>query len=170
MPYTTGQKILHWLTAFLVLGMTASGLAYSLEWADKSILQSHQISGQILIVVIALRIVARIAHRPSECESHAPWERRLASVIHLALYGLILVFIVSGYVSASALSNSALLFPVDLGFARSDTGEVFLEVHYAAKWALLALLALHFGGSLKHAFVDRDNSFSRMWFSSRKGT
>ncbi|MEL6170043.1 MAG: cytochrome b/b6 domain-containing protein [Pseudomonadota bacterium] len=165
MPYSTHQVIYHWITVALILGLVGSGLAYSFELANAGAIRAHQIMGQVLILVIVLRLVARLRRPPSEPEGHEAWELRLAVVTHWALYALILVFLVTGYVSASALRDPALLAPVGLAFARSDTGEILLEMHYAAKWALLALVGMHIAGAVKHAVIDRDGSFSRMWFS-----
>ena len=100
--------------------------------------------------------------------AHAAWEKALSSSIHFALYAALLVFVVTGYVSASALRDTSLLFPVDLAFARSDTGEMLLETHYAMKWVLLALLSLHIAGAIKHLVIDRDQTLSNMWFSTAK--
>ncbi|MEL7462353.1 MAG: cytochrome b/b6 domain-containing protein [Pseudomonadota bacterium] len=166
MQYARSHIVFHWLTAVLVLGLVGSGLAFSFELAGKGALNAHQIMGQALIVVVALRILTRIARAPAPADlGHAAWERRLAGAVHLGLYGLLIAFIVTGYVSASALSSNMLLFPADLAFARSDTGETLLEVHYALKWALLALFGLHFAGAMKHMLIDRDDTFSSMWFS-----
>ena len=166
MRYTHSHITFHWLTALLVLGLVASGLAYSFELADKGALNAHQLMCHALIIVVTLRILTRVVKRPAKADlGHAGWERALASAVHLGLYGLLIAFIVTGYVSASALSNNMLLIPGDLAFARSDTGEVLLEVHYALKWALLALFGLHFAGAMKHTLIDRDGTLSAMWFS-----
>lgn len=166
MRYMHSHIIFHWLTALLVLGLVGSGLAYSFELADKDALNAHQVMGQALIVVVALRIATRLSHRPVKADlGHKGWERTLAGAVHLGLYGLLIAFIVTGYISASALSNNMLVFPGDLAFARSDIGETLLEVHYSLKWVLLALFGLHFAGAMKHALIDRDNTLSSMWFS-----
>lgn len=166
MTYNRAHITFHWLTAVLVLGLVGSGLAYSFELADKPALTAHQIMGQALIVVVTFRIITRLARRPQPAQhAHARWERVLAGLVHVLLYGLLICFIVTGYVSASALTNNVLLFPGDLAFARSDTGEALLEMHYALKWALLVVFGLHFAGAMKHALIDRDDTLSSMWFS-----
>lgn len=166
MLYSHVHIVFHWLTALLVVGLVGSGLAYSFELADKGALNAHQVMGQALIVVVAMRIFTRVVHRPAKADlGHAGWERALAGAVHLSLYGLLIAFIITGYVSASALSNNMLLVPGDLGFARSDTGETLLEVHYALKWALLALFGMHLAGAMKHTLIDRDSTLSSMWFS-----
>ncbi|MEN0088759.1 MAG: cytochrome b/b6 domain-containing protein [Pseudomonadota bacterium] len=163
MKYSRAQIALHWISALLVFAMAAGGLAYSYDLVDKSVLTGHQIAGQILIVLLVIRIVFRLFRSsPATQNRHPVWEQRLASVVHVLLYVCLIAFVASGYVSASALSNNALLFPVDLAFARSDTGELILEVHYLLKWALLGLFTLHFSGAMAHVLIDRDRTFSNM--------
>ena len=72
-----------------------------------------------------------------------------------------------GYVSASGLRRTELLFPIDVTFARSDLGELFMEAHFTLKWVLLAVLALHVLGTLKHSFIDRDNTFRNIWIAKK---
>lgn len=45
-----------------------------------------------------------------------------------------------------------------------DAAELFFGRHAALAWVLLALLALHAAGALKHLLIDRDGVFQRMWF------
>ena len=167
MRYTNTQVLLHWITALLVVAMIATGALYSNDIGDDLPINIHQIVGQALIVVLILRLLVRSRHKaPPPNPSHQRWERALSGVVHFALYLALIVFVASGYVSASAFSESLLALPVDIGFARSDTGELILEVHFLMKFILAALLLLHIAGALKHAFVDRDKTLSRMWFSS----
>lgn len=142
-------------------------MAYGLELADKSALTAHQIAGQALIVVLILRIASRATHKRTSAENPT-WEHRLAQVTHLVLYLVMIAYVVTGYVSASGLTAPALLAPLDIGFARSDTGERFLDAHYQLNWALVALVTLHICGALKHKFWDKDDTLSNMTFTNRK--
>ncbi|MEO0487021.1 MAG: cytochrome b/b6 domain-containing protein [Pseudomonadota bacterium] len=168
MSYSTPQVLYHWLTAALLVVMAGTGLAYSYELADAGAMRVHQIAGQGLIVVLVLRLATRLIRgAPPGSSAHAGWERRLAHLVHIGLYATLFAFVVTGYVSASAESRNALLAPVGLAFARSDTGELLLEIHYLLKWVLLAFFALHLGGALKHHFIDRDGTLSRMSLSRK---
>ncbi len=161
--YSSQQITLHWLTFALVLIMAGTGLAYCLELANAGAMQVHQIAGQALILVLALRLFVRVrTGTPPPLTTHADIERRLAQLVHIGLYAVLIAFVVTGYVAASAETRNALVAPVGLGFARSDTGEALLETHYALKWALLTLFALHIAGAIKHALIDRDTTLSRM--------
>ncbi len=163
MKYATTHIAFHWITALLIVFMAASGLAYSYDIIDKPALTAHQIAGQVLILLLIGRIAARVFIRTQTvATTHPAIERAAAKATHLGLYLCLIAFAVTGYVSASALSSSALLFPVDIGFARSDTGEQLLELHFLLKWVLLGLLSLHLAGVIKHVLVDRDGTFAKM--------
>ena len=49
-----------------------------------------------------------------------------------------------------------------------DLAEQFLTVHGVLLWTLVALVALHVAGALKHLLVDKDQVFQRMWFAHRR--
>lgn len=169
--YSNTQIAYHWLTLSLVLFLIGSGLAFSFKFAGagSKTLIAHQISGQALIVLLAFRIVARLTRKtPDTVLAHAKWEQKLAGATHLGLYAALIAYVISGYVSASGMVTNALIAPINIGVARSDIGEVFVEAHYAMKWVLLGLFGLHLTGALKHVFFDRDGTMSLMRFTSSK--
>ena len=166
MKYSNAQVAYHWLSFMLVMVMVGTGLGYSYDMFGDGAMRVHQISGQILIVLLVTRIATRLARRtPDIPKTHSMWERMLATAVQLALYWVLIAFVVTGYVSASAEQSNALLMPVSLAFALSDTGEQLLEIHYMLKWVLLGLIGLHVAGALKHLIIDRDDTFSQMTFN-----
>ena len=163
MTYSRSQILLHWATFGLVVVLALSGLAYTYEWAGKDIIRLHQFAGQALILLIIGRLISRAFSRPKASTDQGPaWERRLATTVHVALYVCLIAYLVTGYVSGSALRDPVLIAPVDLAFARSQTGELLLEIHFALKWVLLGLLGLHILGALKHALWDQPSAPSNM--------
>jgi cytochrome b561 len=42
--------------------------------------------------------------------------------------------------------------------------EALFDVHMTIVWVMVGLVALHALAGLKHALVDRDRVFQRMWF------
>lgn len=163
MTYSKVQIALHWIMAIMVFGMAAAGLAYRYDWVGNNVLIIHQYAGQVLIVLLVIRVILRFLRPPPAASSHhSMWEKRLASTVHFGLYLCLIAFVITGYVSASALSDTALLFPVDRAFARSERGELLLDAHYALKWVLLGLFTLHFAGTIKHSLIDRDDTLARM--------
>lgn len=162
-PYTTLQMTLHWTIAVIILSLAFSGLAYAHDLLDNRALIFHQIGGQVLILLLIVRIAIKLQRgAPAPSAHHSRLERGLAYAVHLGLYGVMIAFTATGLVAASALSNPFLVIPLDRGFARSDLGEQILYVHFALKWVLLALFVLHLAGTLKHAIIDRDGTLARM--------
>ncbi|WP_165615078.1 cytochrome b [Yoonia tamlensis] len=168
MKYSPLLIILHWVTLLLILFMVFTGLAFRFEWGDAGAIRGHQTIGQLLIVVLALRILAKLRQRTPYQNPHPFWERIAARTTHGALYLCMIAFVVTGYIAASGLDRPVLVWPAGKAFARSDTGEMILEWHYALKWVLLALVTLHVLGALKHLFWDKDDTFSHMTLRSRK--
>lgn len=166
--YSRQQVSYHWISALLIVLLAITGIRYGFEIGEDPEITSHQILGQIFILVLGFRVATRLFTRKGPDRTDHPfWEKRLAETVHWALYAVLVVYLVTGYVSASALRDSALVFPLNIAFARSDTGEFLTEIHYLLKWVLLALLAMHISSALKHAIYDRDATLSQMWFSKK---
>ena len=168
MRYSFGIIVLHWATAALMFALATSGLLYSYKIVGSNALIFHQWGGQLLSVLVFIWIGVRLAfgvgpHNPD----HVWWEKILAAIVKITLYILLIAYVVTGYVSASGLRSTELLFPIDVAFARSDLGDLFMQAHFALKWVLLAVLALHVLGTLKDSFIDRDNTFRNMWITKR---
>ena len=164
MRYSYGIIVLHWTTAALMAAMVASGLLYSFKIVGSNALIFHQWGGQFLFVLVFIWIGVRLAFGVGPRNTdHVWWEKMLAALVKVTLYALLIAYVVTGYVTASGLRSTELFFPINVVFARSDLGELFMEAHFALKWVLLAVLALHVLGTLKHIFIDRDNTFRDIW-------
>ena len=163
--YSLHRRVLHWLTAVLILGLAVSGVGYSNEIGGKKLLVIHQLFGQILIMVLALRLFG-IIWSPADpaTNKHAPWERRLSKMVRILLYNVMILFVLTGVVAASGLRETSLIWSLPLSFARSDLAELLTEVHFFLKIPLLALILLHVIGALKHALWDKDQTLQDMWF------
>jgi cytochrome b561 len=168
MKYSNAQVAYHWLSALLILAMALTGLAFRFDWTGVWVIRAHQVTGQLFIVVLGLRLAARFLRSTSHQSAHKVWERIAAHTTHAALYICMIALGVTGYVSASGLNTPYLLWPIDQTFARSDMGETLLDWHYSLKWVLLTLVALHVLGALKHLLWDKDDTFTHMTPQSRK--
>lgn len=163
--------VIHWLSAVLVLGLFALGLwMTSLDYYDPWYKQGPQIHkgfGVVLFALLAGRLLWRLAHQsPPPIASHAPWERHLAQVVHLLLYLLLLIVMLSGYLISTADGRDLEVFgwfgipALPLGIEHQE--DIAGAVHYYLACTLIATVALHIAGALKHHFVDRDETLLRM--------
>ena len=168
MRYSYGIIVLHWATAVLIFALATSGLLYSYKIVGSTALIFHQWGGQLLLVFVLIWVAIRLAFRVAPRNpDHAWWEKTLAALVKITLYALLVAYVITGYVTASGLRSTELLFPINVAFARSDSGDLFMESHFALKWFLLAFLALHVLGTLKHSLIDRDKTFRNIWFSKK---
>ncbi len=169
MKYSKAQIIYHWLSFAVLSVMALSGLAFTYDWIDKGSIGLHQIAGQLFIVVLGARLIARLI-RPLERGDtpHGRFEVMAAHIVHGGLYLCMIAYVVTGYIAASGLGDPMLVAPLNQAFARSDTGEWFLEAHFALKWVLLALFTIHIAAVLKHRFWDKDRPLTNMTLTLRK--
>ena len=168
MRYSYGIILLHWTTAALTFALATSGLLYSYKIVGSNALIFHQWGGQLLLVIVFFWVGVRLAFGVGPRNpDHVWWEKILAALVKVTLYILLIAYVVTGYVTASGLKSTELIFPINVAFARSDLGDLFMEVHFTLKWVLLAVLTFHVLGTLKHSFIDRDNTFRNIWITKK---
>lgn len=168
------NKWLHWLMVVLILAAIVLGWS-AVSW-DNAVypLQSrlyswHKSVGLTVLVLGLLRIAWRFIYpRPAPLSSHQRWERRVAEVVHILLYGLLLLLPLSGWLLHSAAELKSPLtwfgwFGVpDLISQDAALQALASQVHEALFWVLAGLLILHITGALKHHWVDGDLTLQRL--------
>jgi cytochrome b561 len=128
----------------------------------------HKGSGVILLVLVFGRVIWRLTHRPPPFPDYMPpLEKRIANATHLAIYALLVVMTVSGYVRTvgddypiellDALGVPTLLPPMP------ELAAVMLVIHQFAVIGLVALIAVHVGAVLRHQLIGRNPVLRRMW-------
>ena len=139
---------LHWIIAVLILALLALGNYFvRLDEADPLrylLTQWHKSFGVVVLLLVVLRVLWRLTHRPPPLPDHLkPWEKRAADLAHLLLYLLILAIPLSGWimVSASPLELPTLLFnglewphlpPFESLPNKAAVSDWFAEVHEIA--------------------------------------
>ena len=165
-------RLLHWIMAILVLATIPAGLIMVQEGLDRAVQNTlfvfHKNVGVLLLILVILRAVYRWRHPPAPLPDTVPgWQKTLAGLSHLALYALLFLMPVAGYIRVKAGG-----FPIEaldaMGVpslvARSEeVANLAKSLHYFGGLAIIGLIALHFGAALYHAMILRDGVFSRMW-------
>lgn len=105
--WSIAQRRLHWWTAALV------GLGFVLGWvmvavplrallAKFLLYQAHKTLGLLVLILTLARLPLRLRRGRPAWEPALPgWQRRAAAAMHLALYGLLLVVPLLGYLTAA---------------------------------------------------------------------
>jgi cytochrome b561 len=132
------------------------------------ILFVHKSIGVTVLGLIALRIVWRlIAGAPAYSEPLGRLTHAAARAGHLALYLLMIVMPVSGYLTSTAGGNEVSWFGL-FSLPRLVGKDKFLDqgassAHLVFAWAIAVVLALHLGAVVWHAAIKRDSVLTRMW-------
>lgn len=170
--YGNGAVALHWLTVVLIL--TQVWLGFSFAWMERGPARSdlflwHKTLGAAILVLAIVRLIWRLTHKPPPFPEELPrWERISSVWTHRAFYFLLIALPLTGLAAVSARADGATT-PLQFGLAlpvipglTDPAGALFGNVHVVLVLTTLALLVLHVGAALKHQFVDRSRTASRM--------
>ena len=168
--YTAVAISLHWLLAVLLLGMVALGFYMHdlrLSPLKLRLVNWHKWIGVSVFLLALLRLAWRAGHAPPPLPAGtAPLLRRAAGGLHLALYALMFLIPLSGWVMSSARGFQTVWFGVlplpNLVHKDVALGERLLQLHLTLDLLLLLLVAGHLGAALKHHLIDRDDVLVRM--------
>lgn len=164
------SQLLHWAIAALVIAIAAIGL-----WMGDlpntprkiEVYALHKSLGLTLLALVAVRLAWRLyAGAPATLPGQPRWQTRIASLTHLALYALLLVMPLSGWL-LNAWGGYPLrwfgLFNLPRVLARNhDLQQLATQVHEAGFWLLLLLVVTHAGAALYHHLFLHDSTLARM--------
>ncbi len=169
--YGSVAIILHWLMAVLIIGLFAMGLwmvelGYYDSWYNRAP-ELHKSLGILTLFIFLFRVAWRFANPlPDPEPSLKVWERKASRFVHISFYLLIFIVILSGYLISTAGKNPVPFFGwfelPGLFTPFEHQEDIAGEVHLAASWLMMALVALHTLASLKHHFFDRDKTLLKM--------
>ena len=168
--YTTTARVLHWITAFLILAMTPLGVVIANEWCgslQESFYNLHRSLRAALILIVVARLICRWMHPPLPLLDDIPAIQRLAAhVTHWGLYALLIVQPFSGWIDASAYRAPVTVFgwfdlPPIWPENRALSEQLFF-VHSLMGIAIACLAAAHIVAALYHHFARKDRVLMRM--------
>jgi cytochrome b561 len=171
--YSRIARQFHWITAGFVVVMIPVGLymvergkTTNFDALTNTLYSNHKLFGFILLWIIVARLAWRlIKGAPADEPTLKPWEKTVSHLTHWALYGLLLLVPLLGWIGISLYPALGIPFGFSLPALVSPNdkmaGTVFLLHKFGA--ILLGLLALmHVGAALKHHVVNKDNVLRRM--------
>lgn len=182
--YGSVAKTFHWLTALLILaafplGYFANELAHTIQspgfdGAQETISRAtllfslHKTVGVAVFFVALARILWAVTQeKPGLLHPDNKPEALAAEIVHWMLYISLVAVPLTGWIHHAATTGFApILWPFgqSLPFvAKSESvASLFGAVHGILVWTLLAALALHVAGALKHHVIDKDSTLRRM--------
>ena len=189
--YTKTAIVLHWLIAIFIALMFVLGwymaelpkeapkqMAYDLfdlgiytwqvaeEVSPRTFyFNLHKSLGLTVLALIVFRILWRITHTPpAALSSYKAIEKKVATATHHFLYLLMLAVPVTGLIMAINSKYGVKWFGIDVitGLDNKPVRDFFECTHEFVGIVLLVLIGIHLLGALKHKFIDKDDTMSRM--------
>ncbi len=162
--YGSASKLIHWLMAALIIGLIVVGLYMETipeeDPARRVVYGYHKAAGALAMLLFFVRIAwLRVSPGPELPTAFNDKERLLVGGIKKALYLMLLLVPLSGYVMSSAGGYPISffgLFDVPLLIEKNKAiGGFAHDLHGPLAFTLLALVVLHIAGAIKHRLADK---------------
>jgi cytochrome b561 len=163
-------QLLHWLIVVLIITQVVlASIAEDLPLGMKKLAMyaRHKSVGITILGLAVLRLAWRWANpTPALPDTLKPYERRLATLTHAALYLILFAMPLTGWTMSSARG-----FPVswfgffqlpDLVPKNQSLFEALRQTHDTLALMLGAVVFLHVAAALKHHFMLKDDVLRRM--------
>lgn len=167
--YSGVARGLHWLVVVLMLVVLPVGVVieYVKEEVKLTFYAIHESLGFLILIVVLLRLSYRLFVRRPPPFPGLPAHLRIAGhAVHWALYALLIVQPVFGFLATNAWGFPLRWFgviPIPSPLGKDEpVAKILSAVHETIGWTIVALLILHVGGTLYHHIVRRDGTLYRM--------
>jgi cytochrome b561 len=162
--------VIHWLMAIGIyfmfgLGLYMVELTYYDAWYKGS-LDLHKSLGALLIVFLIFRLFWRAFTLQPTALAAPKWQQIAAHGMHYLLYVGMLLVLVSGYLISTADGHAIAIFDwvnlPALPWSIANQEDIAGEIHTILAWVLIVLSVFHALAALKHHFINKDRTLTRM--------
>jgi len=180
MELSTTTKCMHLLIAITIICLICVGI-YMSNTETFALYPIHKSIGIIVFVLALIRIINRIKEGWPEPIGNAPKiQLLLAKMTHWGLIIMSVVYPMSGMMMSGAGGHGIYVFGLELVAANYDeiSGKAIAlseplasfghTLHSTLVPVLITLIVLHILGALKHHFIDKDQTITRMFSFKNK--
>jgi cytochrome b561 len=171
--YSPAAQWFHWLTFLFVSILVPAGIIMADRGArniwdsvTNNLYSTHKLAGFTLLWIVLLRLAYRLfAGAPAPEPTLKPWQRVVSALNHWALYALLVIMPLLGWLGVSmfpALDIFGLFNLPSIASKNEDLSKRILGLHETLAWVLIALVALHIAAALYHAVIRKDGVLRRM--------
>ena len=171
--YGAIAKLFHWVTLGLMLVALPLGFVIQHVKDDSKMgfYALHESVGLTILFVALARLAWRwLSPPPSQPHDMPKMLRTASTAVHHALYGLLILQPVLGFMATNAWGFPMRGATAYLGFiefpkfmeAWESLAKILSLLHSIGGWLLVVLIALHVGGALFHHAIRRDGTLMRM--------
>jgi cytochrome b561 len=167
--FSTPSRLLHWLMAAMILAMLFIGVGMAASESPRYnlLVSIHRPLGIVILVLVAIRLVNRLAHPPPALPDALPPLMRIAALgSHILLYALMFALPLVGWGMLSAARYPIVLYG-SLQLPPILPHDVMLyallrHLHTWLAYLLFATFLAHLGAALFHFLIRRDGVFESM--------
>ncbi len=171
MKYHISLKIIHWLTALIVVAMLVCGFVmtdldpkiYPIKW---SLYGWHKDFGVLIMLLtlfrLLLRNITKIPELPTEFSKLIKFG---AHMMHYLFYVVLMAEPIFGYLMSSYGGHEVFFFGAELPSLVSPNKELaasLAELHEITAILLIVMICLHISVALKHRYIDKQDIIYRM--------
>ncbi len=171
--YGAVAVVLHWLMAILVIVLAGLGLYMAglpdvgFDTKKIKLILYHKEFGLLALTLVVVRLGWRLANKIPQLVAHLPdWQKIGARFVHLSFYALMFALPITGWLMSSAAGIPVSFFGL---FALPDfvphddyMFQRLIEIHKWLAYGLILFIFVHVGAALRHHFMFRDDTLSRM--------
>lgn len=167
--------ILHWITLALLIGVYACIELREMYPRGSDLREAlkmwHFMLGLTVFFLVWVRITARwFGITPPIVPAAPKWQLAIANIVELALYSLMILLPILGWLTLSAEGKPIPFFGAQLPALVGESkqlAERTEELHVTLATFGYFLVGLHAAAALFHHYVRRDNTLKRMRWSTR---
>lgn len=180
MKLSLPTRLLHWSVAIFMLGMLPLGIVMKYtEWY--AVYDLHKSLGILGLFIVLPRVIWRLKQGwPAPMNTRVLLEQQLAKAVHWFLLLGTLLMPVTGLMLSGGSghgfgvfgltllpSNHSLANPSEVMPYNEVVASLGYALHQWLGFAMVAVIALHIAGALKHHFVYQDDTLKRMMLFKR---
>ena len=173
LTYSTAARRFHWLTVLLIaaqvpigLFMVRYGAATDFAAPTAQLYDSHKLIGMTILLLVLARLIYRFVYgAPADEPTLEPWEKLVSHLTHWAIYALLIVVPVLGWLAVSyygPFEPFGIKLPALAAKDDAKATQVFF-LHMLAAYALILLIGMHVGAALFHYVIRKDGVLRRMF-------
>lgn len=166
--YSGFAKFMHWIVALCVLTIVPVGIAMNRiegDWQN-TLFNLHKSLGALILILMTVRIIYRLVHGAPPHHDLPAFYRVAGSINHWALYILLIVTPIMGWVANSAYGAPTPFFGLfelpPLLSKNEDLANTLFARHRFLGYTIAVLFCTHIGAALFHYFIRRDGVLQRM--------
>lgn len=168
-PLSTRTILLHWLAGLSFIATFAVGF-YLVDLPRSpekfELLNLHKSFGVAVFTVALIRVIWRFKEGPINSVATGPvWQNKAATLVHYTLLICTILMPISGIIMSVGGGHPVAFFSIELiaGGEKSEwLNSLGKSLHFYTSRVVMVALALHVVGALKHHFIDKDNTLTRM--------